>query len=128
MPGSEQMEQMEHGEWAPGDIPRRNTQWETPFSAVAPANAELDAVREVAVYSAKRRKVAIAITASAALFILAAIAVLVIATIKVGYTDERRYLIVNYIGLLLMIAFLGTGVFAAWKWANVPLTGDQPLR
>ena len=108
-------------------IPSRNTEWETPFSPVAPVNADADATREVVLYSAQRRKVAITVSALALLLVGAAVAILVIATIKVGYTDERRALIVYYIGLLMMIAFCGVGVFAAWKWANVPLTGDRSL-
>lgn len=102
-------------------IPSRNTEWETPFSPVAPVNADADATREVVLYSAQRRKIAITVSALALLLVCAAVGILVIATIKVGYTDERRALIIYYIGLLMTIAFCGVGVFAVWKWANVPV-------
>lgn len=110
---------------SPGVIPSRNTEWETPFSPVAPVNADLDATREVGIYSAARRKVAIALSALALLIVAANIVILVIATAKAGYTDERRILIVYYIGMLILIVLMGSGLVATWKWANEPVNKDE---
>ncbi len=110
-----------------GLIPSRNTEWETPFSPVASATAALDSTREAVLYSAQRRKVAIAVSVLALVLVGLAVGILVIATIKVGATDERRYLIIYYVGLLFWGGFWGTGTYMAWRWANQPLRGDEPL-
>jgi hypothetical protein len=107
-------------------IPSRNTEWETPFSPVAPVNVDVDAVRHIGAYSARRRLVAILVTVAASAVMTILIVALAGDTPEVvdpnGDVDGRRAAYILYYRDVVMWAGISLAVvWGAWHWANRPV-------
>ncbi len=120
-------------DWEPGVIPSRTTEWETPFSPVAPATERLDEVRFVATYSPRRRLVAIVATALAC-GLVALLTFRLFATMP-SLNDEngepstaRMGYILLWRDLFFWIFVLGGVLFMTWRWANSPVVPRQAAR
>lgn len=107
-------------------IPPRNTEWATPFSPVAPVNAEADGVRFVRTYSAGRRTVAIVVTCAAALLVTSMVIGLATAVPEAGGLDSpdggaRAAFILYYRDVLVWLGICTAVVWGTWAWANKPV-------
>lgn len=116
-------------DWEEAVLPSRNTEWESPFSPIAPVNEELDAVRPVPTYSVWRRWVARVVIGLAILTIVADLSYLIDVlndpTIDVG--DKAPLSAVTFAFGLRAAAL----VVIAWRvlrWSRRPVKNAPLLR
>lgn len=107
-------------------IPSRSTEWGTPFSPVAPVNAQADAARIVRTYSAGRRVVAILVTIAAGLLVASLIVRLAsVVPPTVGPDGEpiadRAPYVLLYRDIVIWTGICIAAVWGTWKWANKPV-------
>lgn len=120
-------------DWEPGEIPSRNTSWETPFSPVAPATERLDEVRLVPTYSSRRRMVAVVATGIVVGFIALLTFRLFTTMPSLNHENgepstERMGYILLWRDLFFWVFVLGGGLFMTWRWANTPLVRRHLVR
>lgn len=102
-------------------IPPRNVEWETPFSPVAPFNADADATREVPTYSAGRRRVALLVTVLLGAWVIAEVAHVIEFTIEQGTGPLRALGVMGALVVLFRLVVAAGITWGVWKWANRPV-------
>lgn len=105
------------------EIPPRSAEWETPFSPVAPVNADADATRLVGHFSGKRRAVAIVVTILLAAWVIAEV-VHVIQFLGVNAGTENLALgAFNYLAIFFRLGVSALIGWVVWRWAQKPVAG-----
>jgi hypothetical protein len=102
-------------------IPSRNTDWETPFSPVAPVNADADATREVQVFSPVRRAVALAVTVILGAWVVAEIVHVVQFTLEQGTSPGRALGVLGAFVVIFRLAAAAGITWGVWRWASRPV-------
>src|SRR5690606_10480986 len=109
--------------FTPGLIPSRNAEWDPAFvSSPRDVNDVLDATRPALLFSPRRRKVAIWVSAALAAWLAYTVWDLVRFSSVHSSGDELRVLGMGYylIAIVRLVVAAGIAV-GVWRWANRPV-------